>query len=366
MRGIARYVETHGPWSLFIDPISDSSCLHGRSENWKGDGILTYINERHRAERLRQSGIPTVELFACRDDGLLPLVAHDDVAVGRLAAEHLLERNLRHFAFCGYSGLLWSERRREGFRRAVVAAGCAEPHELTVHKPTTLVEWEALQQELGTWLRELPKPVGLLACSDNHAQTILDACRRCGTNVPDEVAVLGVDDDEEVCRLSNPPLSSVILNSEQVGYEGARVLDEMLRSKQTYNTPRVVLFGPIGVSSRRSTDEMAIEDPVIARAARMIRERACHGLHVDELVAASHLSRSVFYERFHRALGRSPHAQMLHTQLERVKTLLRQADLPLKTIAEMAGFNNPNYLNVAFKRETGMTPGQFQRRKNAG
>src|SRR4051794_30579779 len=119
MRGIAKYVETYGPWSLFIDPLADSNYPKGRSENWRGEGILTYIEERQRAERLRRSGIPTVELFAYRLDGLLPLIAHDDLAIGRLAAEHLMGRHLRHFAFCGYSGVMWSDRRQEGFVAAL-------------------------------------------------------------------------------------------------------------------------------------------------------------------------------------------------------------------------------------------------------
>jgi LacI family transcriptional regulator len=127
MRGIAEYVETYGPWSLFIDPLADSHYPQGRSENWRGEGILTYIEDAKRAERLRRNGIPTVELFAYRLDQILPLVAPDDVAVGRLAAEHLLNRHFRHFAFCGYTGVLWSERRQTGFADALMEAGCPPP-----------------------------------------------------------------------------------------------------------------------------------------------------------------------------------------------------------------------------------------------
>jgi LacI family transcriptional regulator len=127
MRGIARYVETYGPWSLFIDPLADSHYPRGRSENWEGNGILTYIEERQRAQRLRACGIPTVELFAYRLDRLLPLVAHDDIAVGRLAAEHLLGRHFRHFAFCGYEACLWSDRREQGFIQALAREGCVPP-----------------------------------------------------------------------------------------------------------------------------------------------------------------------------------------------------------------------------------------------
>ena len=360
MRGIAKYVETYGPWSLFIDPLADSHYSQGRSENWHGDGILTYIVEANRAERLRTSQIPTVELFAYRTDRKLPLVAHDDMAVGRMAADHLMGRHFRRFAFSGYIGALWSDRRMQGFTDHLQAAGCPVPSCLQIERPETLSEWEKVQQELTVWLKGLPKPIGLMASSDHHAQRILDACQRAGVVVPEEVAVIGVDNDEETCRLSDPPLTSVILDSERVGYEGAKLLDKLMRGKVKTRQPTQIFIPPLGVVSRQSTDVTAINDPLVASAARTIRERACQGLSVDELVDSLKISRSIFYQRFHDALGRSPHYEILRIQLDRVKSLLTQTSLPLKEIAEMSGFSNPNYLNVAFKRELGMTPGEYR------
>ncbi len=360
MRGIARFVETYGPWSLFLDPLATSQFPRGRSENWRGDGILTYIEDSARAERLRTSQIPTVELFAYRLDRKLPLVAHDDLAVGRKAAEHLLERHFHRFAFSGYWNSLWSDRRRQGFADFLVEAGCPLPASLNVRRPETLAEWEQVQQQLTAWLKQLRKPVGLLACSDHHAQRILDACQRANVVVPEEIAVIGVDNDEETCRLSDPPLSSVILDSERVGYEGAKLLEKLMRRKGGSQRAAQIFIPPLGVVARQSTDVTAINDPLVAGAARTIRERACHGLTVDQLVNSLKTSRSLFYQRFHDVLGRSPHYEILRVQLDRVKSLLAQTDLPLKEIAEMAGFNNPNYLNVAFKREMGVTPGEYR------
>ena len=360
MRGIARFVETYGPWSMFIDPLADSNYPRGRSENWMGDGILTYIVDTQRAERLRSSPIPTVELFAYRDDGKLPLVAHDDVAVGRMAAEHLLGRHFRRFAFSGYTDALWSDRRQKGFSDYLVEVGCPAPACLQIERPGTIAEWETVQQQLTAWIKELRKPVGLMASSDHHAQRILDACQRANVVVPEEVAVIGVDNDEETCRLSDPPLTSVILDSERVGYEGAKLLDKLMRRKSRAKQPEQMLIPPLGVVARQSTDVTAINDPLVANAARAIRERACQGLSVDDLVNTLKISRSIFYQRFHDALGRSPHYEILRIQLDRVKSLLTQTELPLKEIAEMSGFSNPNYLNVAFKRELGMTPGEYR------
>ena len=276
----------------------------------------------------------------------------------------MLGRHFRHFAYCGYSDSLWSDRREKGFAEALAKGGCAPPNRFTVERPQTLAEWEAVQQQLTTWVRALPKPIGLMACSDHHAQRILDACQRAGVSVPEEVAVIGVDDDEEICRLSDPSLTSVILNSEKVGYEGAKLLDRMMRGKKKSSDRRPLFIPPLGVCTRRSTEVTAINDPLIAEAARVIRERGCQGLTVEELLEAFSISRSVFYQRFHDALGRSPHYEILRVQLDRVKNLLRQTSLPLKTIAEMAGFNNPNYLNVAFKREVGSTPGDYRKHEN--
>jgi len=363
MRGIAEYVETYGPWSLFIDPLADSNYPQGRSENWRGDGILTYIEDRSRAERLLRSGIPTVELFAYRLDSVLPLVAHDDVSVGRMAAEHILGRHFRHFAYCGYADSLWSDRRQQGFVEGLISAGCPAPTCLSVMRPKTLAEWEDVQQHLTAWVRQLRKPLGLMACSDHNAQRILDACQRACLVVPDEVAVIGVDNDEETCRLSDPPLTSVILNSERVGFEGSALLDKLMRGQKRAAGPPI-LIPPLGIATRRSTEVTAINDPLIANAARTIREKACQGVTVDELLKQFGISRSIFYQRFHDSLGRSPHYEILRVQLERVKGLLTQTELPLKKIAEMTGFNGPNYLNVAFKREIGITPGEFRHQHN--
>jgi LacI family transcriptional regulator len=360
MRGIARFVETYGPWSLFIDPLADSRYPRGRSENWHGEGILTYIHDAERAERLRRSPIPTVEMFAYRMDRKLPLVAHDDHAVGRMGAEHLLERHFRRFAFSGYAGQVWCDQRRLGFAAVLTQAGHMDPACLFIRRPGTLAEWEAVQQKLTSWILTMPKPVGLMACSDHHAQRVLDACRRANVVVPEEVAVVGVDNDEEICRLSTPPLTSVILDSERVGYESAKLLDALMQSEIKPDQCEPVLIPPLGVATRQSTDVTAVNDPLVATAMRRIRERACAGLSVEELVKLLNTSRSIVYQRFHDLLGRSPHYEIQRVQLARVRNLLLQTPLPLERIAEISGFSNANYLSVAFKREMGLTPGEYR------
>ena len=360
LRGIARYVETVGRWSLYIDPESAGRYSESWLRDWKGDGILAYIETAALARRFLRSGIPTVELFGHRIDLRIPQVCSDDEAIGRQAAEHLLERRFRRFAFTGYPGEPWVDRRCAGFAQAVARHGFPLERFSCPHTPGSPSRWEKTQQELTGWLRGLPKPIGLMACSDRHAQRVLDACRRGGLDVPEELAVIGVDNDEETCRLSDPPLSSVIDDPARIGFEAARLLDRLIGGRVRPEGLDPLLVPPLGVEVRRSTDVTAVEDRMVAQAMRSIRERACRGLRVEDLIGEAHVSRSVFYRRFQEALGRTPHEELLRVKLDRAKSLLQGTPLTLEEIAPLAGFDHSEYLSVAFKREAGITPGAYR------
>jgi LacI family transcriptional regulator len=219
LRGIAEYVETHGRWSLHVDPRASGSYGVGWLRGWDGDGVLAFIDDPALADSLRRAAVPAIELFGHRFDLGLAHVGNNEEAFGRLAASHLLERNFRHLAFAGIEDALWSERRRNGFVEVVRHSNLAT-HELlsSADDRATLADWETNQLRLRTWLRELPKPCGLMACSDRHALRVLDACRAEHIAVPQQVAVIGVDNDEETCRLAHPPLTSVMDNAFEVGW----------------------------------------------------------------------------------------------------------------------------------------------------
>ena len=361
MQGIADYLEVHGPWSLSIDPGASGNYQEGWLKNWRGDGVIAYIEDPTVAANLRRAGIPAVEVFRHHLDLGLAQVGNDEALIGRMAAEHLLERKFSNFAFCGYRDHLWSDLRREGFAERVRQGGGSCLRHDSVHTPARLAEWEQGQEELTVWLKQLPKPVGLMACSDGHALRILDACHRAHLAVPEEVAVIGVDNDEETCRLANPPLSSVIDNPRRIGFEAAQLLGQIMARSQETKPDSPLLIAPVGVVTRRSTDTTAIDDPIIARAAQIIREHACKGLTVKDLVSQLRMSHTTLYERFQAALGLPPHQAILKTKLDRVKNLLKQTDLSLEQIAEHAGFNHAEYMQVAFKREVGTTPGKYRR-----
>lgn len=252
----------------------------------------------------------------------------------------------------------WAELRRRGFYDAVAEAGCACQARHHARSFGSLNDWEEAQQELTAWLARLPKPLGLMACSDRHAQNVLDACRRAGIAVPDEVAVIGSDNDEAICRLTDPSLSSVADNPGKIGYEAAGLLDQLMAGHTA--PPRPLLIPPRGIATRRSTDMIVIEDKLVTRALRFIREHACEPIDVNTVVRTIPLSRSALYRRFRKAVGQSPHEQILRVRLDRVKQLLTQTSLSVARVAALAGFQHPEYMAAAFKRETGMTPGGYR------
>lgn len=361
LRGIARYVELHGPWSLSVDPRASGAYDARWLKNWRGDGVLAFIEALPAGWRRRASSVPIVELFGHRLDLHLPQVSNDEAAIGKMAAEHLLERQFRRLAFIGYSGLGWSGRREEGFVERARASGVGVATFYCRYGGHSLAVWERDQLRVTRFLSGLAKPVGIMACSDRLGTRVLDACQRADLAVPEEMAVIGVDNDEETCLLGHPPLSSVIDDAEQVGFVAAGLLDEMMANRGRRPRGKRILIAPLGVATRRSTEVSAIEDPLVARAARLIRERACEGLTVAQLVAELRLSRSLLYRRFKGALGRHPHEEILRVKLDRVKSLLLQSSCSIEEAAARTGFSHPEYLSVAFKREFGVTPARFRR-----
>jgi LacI family transcriptional regulator len=199
--------------------------------------------------------------------------------------------------------------------------------------------------------------VGLLASNDNRAREVLDACRAAGIFVPEEIAVLGVNDDELICELANPPLSSVIHNARKIGYEAAAMLDRLMAGKKITGD---IVIDPLGVHARKSTDLLAIEDAEVAKAVRYIREHACEGIRVDNVLEDMAMSRRSFEKRFRLAMGRPPHVEIRRVQLERVRQLLVESDFKLQKIADETGFSSAQYLAGLFHRTMGKTPGAWR------
>jgi LacI family transcriptional regulator len=211
---------------------------------------------------------------------------------------------------------------------------------------------------MGHWLAALPRPLGVLTCNDERGLHVLNACQRIDAAVPDEVAVLGIDDDDLLCSLCRPPLSSVVPNPERIGYEAASLLDCLIAGAKPPR--RELLVEPLGVTARQSTEVLALDDPNLSAALRYIREHACEGIMVPEVLKQVPLSRTALERQFRKYLGHSPQAEIRATQLKRVKELLAETELSLQQIAKLTGYKHPEYMNVAFKRLTGQTPGHYR------
>jgi LacI family transcriptional regulator len=361
LQGVVAYVREHGWWSLQFVEQSRGAGPPPWLAQWEGDGILARIENRQVARAVLATGRPAVDLSAGRLAPSLPWVETDDAAFAHLAADHLMGHGLRQFGYCGDARFAWSGHRARVFEEIVQRAGCPCAKFIFPKSPGNLLRQRA---ELKQWLCDLPKPAGVFACYDIMGQQVLDACREAGIAVPDEISVIAVDDDELLCELSHPPLSSIIPNARQTGYEAAALLDRLMRGGRM--GPLGHLIPPVGVRQRQSTDILATSDLQIARAVRFIQDHACDPINVADVVNAGALSRRVLEKRFLKELNRTPHAEILRVRLDRVRRLLTTTALSLEEIAARAGFEHPEYLSTVFKRETGVSPGRFRKTAKPG
>jgi len=366
LRGIAAYARAHGPWLLHHLERSLGDPAPARLAEWAGNGIVARIESRQLLSQVRQLGLPTVDLLGLYAIEGVPVVRPDDVQTASLALEHLRTRGFRRFAYCGLAGVYYSDLRQERFVAQVARAGL-QPHVYAGRRPRlgthiASIEQESLRRmdELTEWLRRLPKPIGMMTCNDFRAQQVLNCCGSCGIAVPDEVAVIGVDNDEMVCELCTPPLSSVPLNTHAIGYQAAAVLHGMLRGAAP---PRGrILVESRGVVVRQSTDVLVVEDFRVAAALKFIREHASEGISVADVYRHAGLSHSTLVRRFNRVVGRPPNAEIDRVRIDRAKELLAATNLPLSQIAHRTGFNHAEIFFRLFKAKTGQTPGQYRRR----
>jgi LacI family transcriptional regulator len=366
LAGVALYVREHDPWAIYLKPYGVEKSLHSWLRTWRGDGIIAAVAEIEiEAGVVKDFGIPIVDVVGLYREENVPLVHANDDAVGRLGAEHLLERGFQNFAFVEYP-FLWSTGRRAGFEAVVHGRGfpCAVYRLAYPQAGLGGPEfWEQQQQGLVAWIRSLPKPVGVMTSTDLMGQQFLEACQRAGVAVPEHVAVIGADNDELICNLCLPPLSSVIINDAQRGYQAAAVLDQLMSGNPPPRAP--VYIEPSGVASRASSDILAIEDAQLAAALRFVRDHACDGIGVDDVVRAVPLSRSVLERRFRKVVGRTINDEIVRVRVNRAVELLSATELELKVIAQKAGFGSPSYLGAVFREKLGRTPGSYREPHNA-
>jgi LacI family transcriptional regulator len=368
--GVAQYAREVSDWQLYLE--LEEPLRRPDLRAWRGHGIVANFDDERIARLVTSSGLPAVAIgggSGYHDPASgIPYIHTDDRRIGEVAAEHLLDRGFTDFGFYGVRAAPihgWSANREAGFRARLEAdsRGCAT---FNAHHDATA--WNALQEQLQGWLRGLPRPVGIMACDDVRGRHLVEACRVLGLDVPRDVAVIGVDDDEFICELTEPPLTSVAHSARRIGHEAARVLDRLMRPERfrirgampAAPPPRLEI-SPTGVVARRSTATIAVGDPLVARAIGMVRERACRGLTIRAVVEATGLSRWVLEDRFKRSVGHSIHEDIVRVKLAEACRLITTTDLPLKTVGRRAGFSTVSYMTTMFRRRLGRTPAQFRR-----
>lgn len=364
LRGIVRYAGLHGRWSFYITPGDLVQALPAM-RHWGGTGIIARIQTPRIAAAIVASGLPAIALDLSEEQRVSgnPLSRLSELETGsreagRMAAEHLLEKGFRHYAFVGAHHRVWSDRREQGFSARLAEANF-KAHVYRPPRRSCDRQWGLEQGILAAWLRELPKPVGLMACNDDRGREVLEACRAVRLQVPEEIAVIGVDNDSLLCDLAAPPLSSVVFNAERGGYEAASLLEKLMAGH--VKKPRRIVVEPLYVVSRHSTDVLALDDTEITIAMRFIRNHAGERIRVRDVAEFVGFSRRTLEVRFQKALGRSLNAEIQRVRLEKAKIMLAETEWSLAKVAESAGYTDASYLHQIFKRQLGITPAKYRR-----
>jgi LacI family transcriptional regulator len=374
LSGIAKYIHVHGPWSCYIEERE----LHGGIPDWLKQvpisGIIARIDGRRTAKELLRLGVPVIDVRASVRFDPIPAFVTNPQAVAKMAADFFLRAGFRHFAFCGYPGIPFSDDRGGAFADYLKARGYPM-HQFSLPRrssssasrgisaPLTVLqaaEQRGLENEkaIAAWLFRQRRPLAVFACNDICGQQVLNACREHGINVPGEVTVMGVDDDEVLCTISEPPLSSIKPDAERIGSEAAALLDAMMKGKAV--NPGLVEISPLWIVERASTDVVAIEDAVTIRALRFIRSHVNEGINVKDVLSHVGCSRTDLGVRFRYWLSTSIRAEIVRLRLDRACSLLRQTNLGLDQIARQSGFRDaPSFCRV-FQSRFKQTPTQYR------
>ncbi|MGA9295039.1 MAG: DNA-binding transcriptional regulator [Ignavibacteriaceae bacterium] len=347
--GIARYSKIYGPWSFYKEPIDLKSSIPHLT-GWKPDGII--MRDSLVTKELLNLKIPTI--LAIHDSSYpknLPVIKTDSQSIAKLASDHLIEKGLKNFAFFGFDNYDWLKERRFYFSRFNTEAGYYT-HIYIPRKKIKKDEWEREQQEVSDWVNALPKPVGVFACNDDHGQHILEVCKLINLKVPEDVAVIGVDNDPMICDISDPPLTSIALNVEAAGYEAAKLMDNMIDSQTL--TGRQVIVSPSYIVQRQSTDILAVKDNNVSKAMQFIKKNAKNKISVEDVVKATNVNRRVLERRFKTAIHRSIYDEIQNIRVELIAKLLIETDLSISQITSYFNFTDAEHISRYFKRKKGM------------
>jgi LacI family transcriptional regulator len=356
-RGILRYAREAGNWRLFGQGWTLAQVRDPKT--WNGDGIITRVHDPVEVPALLAPGVPVVDVCRTTPHPRIHSAANDDEATGRLAGEHFLATGHHRFAYCGAPEGTWSKRRECGFADAV---GIAQAKLMTFQRPRTW--WHKpgpTPTLLKQWVRRLERPIAILAGDDAIGVKLTQACTDLGIRVPDEVAIVGVDNEEVLCELATPALSSIPCDTERMGYEAARLLDELMKqdTKNATKESRHIAVPPLPMVVRGSSDSFATKDEAVLAALRLIHQ-SDQAIHVPQVVAVSGMSRRSLELRFRKELNRTILDEIRRTRLDRACRLLISTDQPVAKIALKMGFSTPQRFHAVFRKQFGMSAGEFR------
>lgn len=351
LRGVTRFNRTQGHWQFVLDVGGISSVIK-RSATVKVDGLIGQFNKQEEIDTILKMKLPAINISNRLEDNRIGRVLSDDRAIGALAASYFIEKGFKRFAYAGMGDQLgFSRLRGQGFIEAVEEAGLGP---VSVYNGTT----DSGQVARSTWVRGLADQTAVFTANDRVGRAVIEEASNLGRSVPDQLAVLGVDNDEVDCELSAVPLSSIQLATEKIGYEAGALMADLLAGKPYPDKPIEIL--PVNVVTRESTDVIACDDSEVLKAVRFIRDNAAKGIQVGHVVKQVDLSRRMLELRFRKAMNRTVHDEIQRVRVEAAKRLLAESDLPVGEIAQLAGFKEAFYLSTSFRRSTGMTPRAYR------
>lgn len=367
VRGVTDYAKRHGGWSFTASPPSlrpaaEEALTLQSLRGWPGDGVIAAVSTAADARAARRLGKPVVNIAASLRSVGLPSVMPDHYGMGRLAAEHLLERGLCRLAYFGVEGLWYSRQRRLGFENAAKKANVPCDVLEVPYGGDSRRTWQQQLAPLTGWLQKLRPPLGLLAVQDYRARRVVDECQRLGLQVPHDVSVIGIDNDPIVCEFCEPTLSSVSRSPWRCGYETAALLDRLMNGKAP--PPYDTLVPPEGVVARQSTDTVAVEDACVAAAVHYIHDHLAEPFDVGRVVRAAGVSRRQLELQFRRVLGATLYDYISRQRCQRAKKLLVAPErVKFGNLARACGFSSIERMRLVFKRLTGLTPQQYRQAK---
>ena len=358
IHGIRNYAVKHGPWHLWVEPRGRSEMMRLPTD-WDGHGVIARVSTSRLAKELKACRRPVINISGIRLEEVdFPRVTSNYTAAAAMAVEHFVERGYRNFAYVGPLKHSYVRKHAEEFRKQTAEVG-ADCHVFDYISDSIVGRrWTSRRQKLGDWLVELPKPISVFSWATNATAQLLDVCRYRGIVVPDEVAVLAGDDDDLICNCTTPPMSSVMVATEQVGYHAAACLQRLMQGEKLGATTEQI--DPLRIVERQSTDALAIEDDELLRAVQFLRQHVFSGVTVSQLADAVPMSRRSLERKFQAFLGRTPLEEIRRLKLARARELLITTDSSIAQIAEQSGFGTPEYMTTTFKASFGITPLRFR------